>query len=143
MKADKLNENLRTLIENLINDGYLKYNIAALTLGASRMDQINKFLDGRDMGIKPLVKFFDALGFDLHIVPIPKDSPETEKNTVNELAKEALSSAIWILSDWLENTQQLETAKQSNTSVITAATEKFLSKINPEINEDEKSSYKN
>jgi len=102
MKSDILNQKIRDVIENLISDGFLKYDIASVTFGSNRMDQLAKFLEGRDIGIKPLQTIFDAIGYEIHIVPVLKNNiVESEK--MSETANEAVESLSWILFDYLEN----------------------------------------
>ncbi len=89
MKVETLNNFLRTLFKNLINDGYKKRHICSLILSSQAEPQLEGFLQGRDFGIKPLTKIIDAFGYDLYLVVVPKEDQEI-RNNINEANNQVL-----------------------------------------------------
>jgi len=73
MKARELNVTIRTMIQQLISDNYKKHPICAITLGNQASPQFEKFLKGADLGIKPLERLVEGLGFDLCLVPVERE----------------------------------------------------------------------
>ncbi len=128
MKPEDFNSELREIILNLISDGYLKYDITSITLGPQRMHSINRFCEGRDMGVKPLTSFLDALDFDLYLVAIPKDSIE-DKTYIESFSRDALETIALTLNEYLENTMYIKGKKKSQEFIIDTVFNEFIKKL--------------
>jgi len=102
MKPNDFNNHLRNIFSSLLSDGFLKSDLSNVTFGNNRQDQLKEFLAGRNLGLKPLNKIFEPLGFEFHMVPILK-SKVKDQELVNNMANDALESIRWILLDYLEN----------------------------------------
>lgn len=119
MQSDRFNEKLRSIFQKLINDGFSKTDVANVSLGATRIDQLNGFLSGTNLGIKPLVKIFNLMGYTLHLVPIVKKDQNLEKK-INEITFKGFDSIEWLLFDYLQKkmNEQLQTRKSSTTIML-------------------------
>lgn len=89
MKIENMNSLLREMTMALLNDGHKKTSICSTTLGTQSNPQFSKFIDGTDLGLKALQRFFDGLGYDLHILPVRKD----DKQKVSEIEEISFSFA--------------------------------------------------
>ena len=80
MKYDELNIFLKSIIRDLLSK-YAKSHIIAMTLGSTSANMFNKFVEEDDamVGIRPLIRVLDNLGYDLELVPVPKNDNETKK----------------------------------------------------------------
>lgn len=77
MTPEQLSDVLRVQFGNIMRDnGFTSYAISKLTLGRSRVDVFNRFMDGRILGHKPLRTIFNGLDCNLHIVPVLPKSKE-------------------------------------------------------------------
>ncbi len=102
MEISQLNACLREMFVKLIGDGFTKSSITEVTLGKSFNPQFTKFIDDTDLGIKPLTRMIESLGYDLHIVPIkPTDTVFNKivEKQMNVFYKETNSD----LMDYLDN----------------------------------------
>lgn len=129
MTSQKFNKRFRDLINQLINDGYTKYDICAISFGAQRMDQLSKFLSGRDLGTKPLSKVFDSLDYELHLIPLPKGISEDSKY-LDELTNDVFESLLLVFNEYLENINLVKTKKDSQTLIIDNYIQKIVDDIN-------------
>lgn len=98
MNIEDMNTLLREMTSALLQEGYKKTSICATTLGTQSNPQFSKFVEGNDLGLKAMQRFFDGLGYDLHVVPVRKedskrksdletDSYEFAKDSHDQLSK--------------------------------------------------------
>lgn len=104
MNFQRFNHELRKVLKNLVEDGFLQKDISSITFGLNRQDQLRAFLAGRDIYGKPLNRIFDSLNFELHIVPILKTDFKTQEK-INKLSHDALCSIQLMSTDYLTNNQ--------------------------------------
>jgi len=102
MRSDEFNANLRNIFRNLESDGFISNHISGATFGQNRMDMYKEFMNGRDIGLKPLSNIFDAMGFDFCLVPVLKNDRKM-KEKLSEMSDEALTITYSILLKYLEN----------------------------------------
>ena len=106
MNHYEINEILIQTIQNLIDSGYKKTNIARLLLGASSASPIIKKLNTDNinnifLGIKPFNKIANLIDYDLHLVFVKKDENlpdflyETNIKFFNELEN--------VIKNYMEN----------------------------------------
>lgn len=80
MVINQLNDLLRQIFGELVEKGYKKKPMADVTLGSSFGPQFNKFfVEKTDLGLSPLTRMVEGLGYELHLVPIKQDDEETKK----------------------------------------------------------------
>lgn len=127
MKSLDFNNELRKIFNSFISDGFIKSDISAVTFGLNRQDQLVQFLSGRDMGIKPLNKIFDNLGFEFHIVPILTTDTDNQE-IVNNIAQDSLDGLNMILFDYLQNKKQNKNKK----SGIAIFVDELINNLNKE-----------
>lgn len=70
MNIGELNAGMRDFFKKLEEDGHNKNALCKITLGPSFTPQFTKFMNGTDLGLNPLTRMFQGLGFDIHIVPV-------------------------------------------------------------------------
>lgn len=130
MTNEQFNQSLRELVINLIQDGYKKHHICSLTLGAQSGAQFDKFIQGDNMGIKPLQRILDAFDCDLMIVPVKKNDVENNIK-IEEITKEFLNNAKQLLINNLDNTDIVSKA----TTYVSTQYKDFVAEIIAKINE--------
>lgn len=102
MNSSEMNNLLRSMFAKLVEEGHPKNPMCAVTLGTNANPYFSKFLEGTELGIKPLSRMVEGLGFDLHLVPVKKD----DVATVQELEKNSeifINDAVDTLKEFLEN----------------------------------------
>lgn len=128
MKLDRFNCDFRELLKSLISDGFTKKDISSLTFGVYRQDQLIEFLNGRDISGKPLSRVLDDLGFELHVVPIPKKDIET-REYLDSLTTDVFETLRLIFVDYLEQQQSTKNKKK----LIFYFIDNIIQKINNEV----------
>jgi hypothetical protein len=104
MQINELNSTVRTLIQQLVDQGYKKKPICDVTLGSSFNPQFSNFLNGENLGLQPLTRLIEGLGFELHIVPIKKDNNESQvENDLQKKYDEFIQLSNQELIEYLEN----------------------------------------
>lgn len=85
MNHIEINEQLRLMINELVNAGYKKTIIGKLILGTSGYAPIMKYLTEEDInfGVKPLSKVGDTIGYKLHLVYINDENKELSEEIQN------------------------------------------------------------
>ncbi len=104
MDNNKLNNAVRDIFQKVIGDGYKKNHVCALTLGSQCVPQFDRFLKGRDFGIKPMERVLSAFDYELRLVPIPKNDAD-KVASVDAMCEEFLDNTTQILITSLENVQ--------------------------------------
>ncbi len=122
-----LNQMLRNIFTSLISDGYTITNIVSIVLGTNRRDQLTKFINGRDFTIGPLQRILNMLGFDLMIVPIPKDSYR-EKNNLSNTTSDVMDVVHTQLFDCLD-AQNAQNVQIKKLSLIDEQTELLIEQL--------------
>lgn len=120
MKVKTLNDFLRNVFKQLIDDGYTKRQICMLTLGAQSEPQFDGFLQGKDFGIKPLSKILDAFGYNFEIGIVKKDNIENEKiiNKLNDpFLENCKSTLINSLKDQITRSTTIKSEDLDNISI--------------------------
>ena len=125
MILERFNLELRKILINLINDGYKKTDVANVTFGNNHLDQLLKFLNGRDIGGLPLKHMFESLDFEFHIVPIHK-SKYKEREQFDQLASETLEALNFSLLNFLDDINNVKRAKKN----IVIFVDEIIDKLN-------------
>jgi hypothetical protein len=102
MLVNELNDSLRNLFSDLINKGYKKFSMTEVTLGKAFSPQFNKFLEDTDLGLSPLERMVNGLGFELHLIPIKSGDLEFKK-IIDQKYEEFLDNSKNDLIDHIEN----------------------------------------
>jgi len=108
MKLNELNEILRSLILNKIENGWIKSQIGKILLGPSGQAQMNRFLSPNEsgikinFGIKPLQKIARLLDYDATIIFIPNNKSEINQ-AVEECNMRFLSELSIALDNFIKN----------------------------------------
>jgi hypothetical protein len=131
MNYIELNNELRQFFKKLIADGHIKTKICSLILGQQKLPMFTTFLedDDRNFGIKVLTQIFENMGYELKIVPVPKN--EKSNDTLNEIYKNFQNEYQHTLIDGLANMQnENPTGKKSVVAdAITQLSERLFSEI--------------
>lgn len=106
MDIKETNENLRAAINHLIAQGWLKTQIGKTLLGDNGQGHVNHWLkvDGlktNDFGIKPLSTIANQIKHEVHVVFLPKNTPENIINQLNEYNKEFIQKLYTAIDDYL------------------------------------------
>lgn|GEM_PF-2986512 len=102
MKIDELNSCIRDIFKKLLTNGFNKSSISEITLGRSFIPQCIKFIDDVDLGLKPLTRLIDRLGYQVHIVPVRPDDEEFQKY-INKKTEEFHNESYSEILDYLDN----------------------------------------
>ena len=116
----ELNNILRQLVVDLLATGkYKKRDIVVATLGGGSSPQFEHFLKGSDVGIKPLTRLFESFGYELEIVPVPKENSEEAltKKSVRMLDKEFVDDCKKSLTSYLDS-EEAKTAVRGSVSKV-------------------------
>lgn len=93
----EINEQLKTLISDLVDLGYKKTVIGKILLGSSGYAPVIKFLDedneepDLNLGIKPLTKVGNSIDYELQLVFVKNDNHEII-NSIQEYNNEFFDS---------------------------------------------------
>lgn len=128
MKPDIFNELLRTFIKKLLNDGHTKFQICSLTFGAQSCPQLEKFIDGIDLGVKPISRLLNNMGYDLHLVAVPKEDNDTS-NQLTEIDKLFFEAMKYLVAERLDNLENTPRTRKGRTSIIDSEISKFTEAI--------------
>lgn len=102
MVVNELNESLRAMFTGLIKNGYKKFPMTEVTLGKAFSPQFNKFLEDTDLGLSPLERMVNGLGFELHLMPVKSGDTEFKK-IMDQKYSEFIESSKNDLIDHIEN----------------------------------------
>lgn len=102
MKGDVLNQAMREMFLDLVNEGYKKHPMCEVTLGTSASPQFENFLKGEPLGVKPLGRMIEGLKCELHLVPVMSTDEETLK-TINETTEKFIAESRKYLIDFIDN----------------------------------------
>jgi hypothetical protein len=102
MVIDDVNTLIRNMFNSLINNGFKRLPMAEVTLGKSFSPQFNKFLSDADLGLVPLTRMVNGLGYELHVVPIKSDNEEFKK-VLDKQYESFLETSKNDLIDHIEN----------------------------------------
>ena len=104
MNHENLNILLRTIIQDLLNTGkYKKRDVVVATFGGGSSPQFEHFIKGSNVGINPLSRVFESSGYDLHVVPVPKNSKEAQNKTIKELDDDFVKDFTESLTNYLDS----------------------------------------
>lgn len=95
------NSFLRDFLLDIINKGYSSNKLCYLLLGQQSLGQFKTFLDeGTDLGIKPLNRMFNSVGYELSLVPVKKGSelPDSSKELWNNWYEDTGKSIVEFLN---------------------------------------------
>lgn len=102
MLNEELNNALRKILSEFVDDGFKRVDISNVTFGLNKRDQFEKFLfSNRNMGLKPMNPIFNDIGFELHLVPVPKNDSETIQK-INSITEDNLFAFKMVLLNYLE-----------------------------------------
>lgn len=104
MRIDELNSMLREMFKQFVDNGYKKHPICSVTLGDTFGPQFTNFLNGNDLGLGPLTRIIENLGYEIHLVPVSNDDQEAQtliQDRANNFVREISSD----LKDFLDNRQ--------------------------------------
>lgn len=104
MNNEKLNSAVRDVFQKAIGDGHKKNHVCALTLGSQCVPQFDRFLKGRDFGIKPMERVLSAFDYELRLVPVPKNDAD-KIAAIDSMCNDFLDNTTQILITSLENVQ--------------------------------------
>lgn len=123
VKTEELNTLLREFFKSLENDGYPGQDICSATLGAQAKPTYDNFIkNNKVLGVKPLSRIFDNLGYDLHLIPIKKENLETSTQ-LNNTTLEFVTDSNLELRNFFEN--RVPTKKKSGRKrVVSSLAEK-------------------
>jgi len=110
MLINEVNTVLRLMFNELIESGFKKFPMAEVTLGKSFSPQFNKFLEDVDLGLNPLTRMVNGLGFDLHLVPVKSDNSEFKKLMEDQFTS-FLATSKNDLIDHIENRPEVKKGK--------------------------------
>jgi len=117
MKIEEVNDSLRSMINEKIDQGWQKTKIGKVLLGANGQAHLNHFLkvekDGsiHNVGVKPLQKIASTIDFDVMVVFVQKDNQEASK-----YIQEANMFFVSELSEALQNYLSGNTPIPQNTN---------------------------
>ena len=131
MNHVELNDFLRELLSDLLKTGqYKKRDVCVATFGGGSSPQFEHFLKGSNVGINPLTRLFDSFGYDLQIVPIPKDSKDEAltNKSVQVLDIEFINDCKKSLIEYL-NSDKIKTTRGSVSKVFEKTADNLLKDI--------------
>jgi len=102
MVIEEFNEELRQIFVRLGELGFKRFPMAEVTLGKSFSPQFNKYVDGDDLGMNPLIRMVNGLGGKLHITPVKEGDTKFEK-FLDDQCHSFLDTAKNDLIDHIEN----------------------------------------
>jgi len=112
MQVADLNKVLREMFLDLMKNGAVKRQLAMFTLGANNVVQFDKFLNGQDLGIKPLSRMIEAFGYKLHLVPLPENENHRTEELEN-ITREFLNSCSFALASSIEEYEKTKSERLS------------------------------
>ena len=113
MNNKQLNSSVRDVFQKAIGDGFKKNHVCALTLGSQCVPQFDRFLKGRDFGIRPMERVLSAFDYELRLVPVPKNDAE-KSAAIDAMCSEFLDNTTQILISSLENVQIKSTSGRTS-----------------------------
>lgn len=131
MKIENLNEVLRDVINQLVADGYRKKPICDGTLGSQSNPQFDGFLKGKDLGIKPLTRLLDGLGYEILTIPVRKDNKQIYQWVEQQIVTFAQDSKSQLIQ-YLEsrpNSERQKSAEGTMTSALQDGVSQILDKL--------------
>lgn len=89
MKLDQFNILLKDNINELINQGYKESDICDILLSRAYLPRFHSYLkdDESLLGMKPLSKICDSLGYDFLIIPIKSDNDSRKEEIYKECSE--------------------------------------------------------
>jgi len=119
---------LKSIIRDLLNK-YAKSHIIAMTLGSTSANMFNKFIEEDDamIGIRPLIRALDNLGYDLELVPVPKNDNETKK-LIDDICRENFIEHVYEIM-----VNALESGDFDDSSRSKSGVAKYISDLAKEI----------
>ncbi|HQF36485.1 MAG TPA: hypothetical protein PLL26_02480 [Candidatus Dojkabacteria bacterium] len=129
MKIENINEALRVLFHELVNDGYKRRHICSLTLGAQSEPQFESFLKGNDFGIKPLQRLVQNMGYKFNIIITPEDVDSDVAKFIDDSNQEFLSTCKQLLVERLNDTNVVRSASVAKTGLLANITNELFDSI--------------
>lgn len=127
MKVENLNSVLRDVINQLVADGYRKKPICDGTLGSQSNPQFDGFIKGKDLGIKPLSRLLDGLGYEILTIPVRKDDKVKFQWVTEQMVTFAQDSKSQLIQ-YLENRPNSDRQRNSE-GTMTSALQDGVSQI--------------
>lgn len=108
MNSRDTNECLREAVNDLITQGWPKTNVGKTLLGDNGQGHVNHWLKKEggkinDFGIKPLNNIASQIGYDLHLVFLPKEVDSKLVNNLNEYNIEFVKKLTDAIVKYLSN----------------------------------------
>lgn len=128
MQLDELNNALRDMYNGLVDSGFKKFPMAEVTLGKAFSPQFNKFLEDTDLGINPLIRMINGLGYELHIIPVKSDDNEFKK-IMNEHYTSFFDMSKNDLIDHIENRKFTRSGSSKTVKVFETVIDDLLNDL--------------
>jgi len=131
----EINDQLKTLISDLVDLGYKKTVIGKILLGSSGYAPVIKFLDVEEdvdlsLGIKPLTKVGNSIDYELRLVFVKNDNHEIINNIQeynNEFFETLRTSIISYMNSDKCNTRKPYTVKVKRKNEFESVLDEILS----------------
>lgn len=128
MNSNELNNEIRNMCSQCISDGSSKRNVCTVILDAGLQSQFQGFLDGNNLGLKPLTKIIDKFkDYELRLIVVNKNDSETI-SAINGINKDFIEKGKVKLVKALENIDQIKKSSAYNNPIVTEATD-LIAKI--------------
>jgi hypothetical protein len=129
MRTEEINNSLREVFNDLVNDGAKKRYLCGFTLGAQNEPQFDNFLKGTDFGLKPLQRLVQNLGYKFNIIILPQEGSEQAGNFVKETNQEFLTFCKSYLVEKLEDENAIKSATIAKTGLIADISNELFAEI--------------
>ncbi|MFW6281565.1 MAG: hypothetical protein ACOC1O_02065 [bacterium] len=116
---------IREMFTEMINKGYKKGQICSVTLGDNFNPQFKNFIEGTDLGLGPLKRMIENLGYELHLTPVGNDDQDFH-NQIQERVNNFVKQSNNDLVEFLNN-------KKSNIGKVSQSFEKEIEELMNEI----------
>ena len=129
MKIEDLNQVLRIVISDLLTY-YSRRKIVNITLGGANYVMFERFYkDQKDLGIKPLRRILDSLGYELHLIPVPKGDNEIKKQ-VEELSRPFTETIFDMMVQVLDSMDESGNSERVVTKLFEKSAKELLENLN-------------
>jgi len=134
MNPSEINSLVRELLKTLINEKKFKKSaVCAVTFGTQSGPLINKIIkENKDIGHKPLTRFFKAFDYDLHFVPVKQDDLQS-KEYIDSLAISFINEISTSLIEFLEKNPNFSSTSSKRGGKVGKMIEKRVDEYMSEI----------
>lgn len=131
MNAKEANALLRSAVNELIANGWIKTSIGKTLLGDNGQGHVNHWLktDGErvnDFGIKPLTNIADQINYDLHVVFLPRENVDDIVNELNKYNYDFIIKLKTAIERYLSKQISVPKFVRNNKSKIDQVLDKLL-----------------